>query len=160
MPCTPLLWYLQHRSGASSARDDAKTRLCVSNEIDCAHYGSWSRYVDAIRRTDALTAQVWKAVGELPAYRDNTLMLVMPDHGRELESGDGWGFIHHSDFYTDKGADEGCRRVWMLALGPGVAAGRRVETPVPLTAAAATGLEFLGLDASRGAAESVMGKMT
>ncbi|MHC4062276.1 MAG: hypothetical protein ACYSR6_11840 [Planctomycetota bacterium] len=24
-------------------------------EIDCAHYGSWSRYVDAIRRTDQLT---------------------------------------------------------------------------------------------------------
>ena len=23
-------------------------------EIDCAHYGSWSRYVEAIRRTDEL----------------------------------------------------------------------------------------------------------
>jgi hypothetical protein len=127
-------------------------------EIDCAHYGSWSRYVEAIRRTDALTARVWQTVGELPAYRDNTLLLVMPDHGRELERGDGWGFIHHSDFYTDRGADEGCRRVWMLALGPGVTAGRKVATPVPLTASAATGLEFLGLEPSRGAAESVLGR--
>ncbi|NQT91389.1 MAG: hypothetical protein HQ559_01410, partial [Lentisphaerae bacterium] len=45
---------------------------------------------------------------------------------------------------------------WMLALGPGVARGRTIDRPVPITTTAATGLEFLGLDASRGAAESVL----
>ena len=29
-------------------------------EIDCAHYGSWSRYVEAIRRTDELTWRLWR----------------------------------------------------------------------------------------------------
>lgn len=125
-------------------------------EIDCAHYGSWSRYVEAIRRTDELTRRVWRETQRLETYRDNTLLLVLPDHGRELDESGGWGFIHHSDFYTDKGADEGCRRVWMLAMGPGVARGQVIERPVPITATAATGLEFLGLDASRGAAESVL----
>lgn len=124
-------------------------------EIDCAHYGSWSRYVEAIQRTDALTARLWEAVQSLPAYRDRTLMLVLPDHGRELEESGGLGFVHHSDFYTDSGADEGCRRVWLLVLGPGVPAGCTVDEPVPLTAVAATGLEFLGLRASAGAAASV-----
>ena len=74
-------------------------------------------------------------------------MLVLPDHGRQLEGPGSDGFIHHSDFYTDHGADEGCRRVWMLAVGPGVAAGATIDRPVPITAAAATGLRWLGLRA-------------
>ncbi len=55
------------------------------------------------------------------------------------------GFIHHSDFYTNQGADDGCRRVWMLALGPGVRPGQTIDRPVPITAAATTGLRYLGL---------------
>jgi len=129
-------------------------------EVDCAHYGSWSRYVEAIRRTDELTWRLWCETRELDAYRDNTLLLILPDHGRELESPGRMGFIHHSDFYTNEGADEGCRRVWMLALGPGVQAGRRIEKPVPITAAAATGLEFLGLKGSAGAQASALPLIT
>jgi hypothetical protein len=125
-------------------------------EIDCAHYGSWSRYVEAIRRTDELTWRLWRATEELDAYRGQTLFLILPDHGRELERPVGAGFIHHSDFYTNEGADEGCRRVWMLALGPGVRAGRRIGRPIPITAAAATGLGFLGLKASPGAERSLL----
>ena len=130
--------------------------LVALGEIDCAHYGSWSRYTDAIRRTDELTWRLWRAAEELPAYRGRTLLLVLPDHGRERDESGGAGFLHHSDFYTNKGADEGCRRVWMLALGPGVKGGRVVDAAVPLTAAAAMGLEFLVLPASTGAAGSVL----
>jgi len=125
-------------------------------EIDCAHYGSWSRYVEAIRRTDKLTWQLWQAAEKLEDYRDQTLMLILPDHGRELDGPDHWGFIHHSNFYTNDGADEGCRRVWMLAMGPNVPAGRTIAEPVRTTAVAATGLEYLGLAASPGAAISVL----
>ena len=35
-------------------------------EIDCAHYGSWSRYVEAIRRTDELTWRLWQTAQSLP----------------------------------------------------------------------------------------------
>ncbi|MHC4155528.1 MAG: twin-arginine translocation signal domain-containing protein [Planctomycetota bacterium] len=123
-------------------------------EIDCAHYGSWSRYVDAIRRTDQLTWQLWQATQQIDAYQRRTLMLILPDHGRELDRPGHWGFIHHSNFYTNEGADEGCRRVWMLALGPDVKAGHRIEKPVPITTVAATGLEFLELAASNRAQRS------
>jgi hypothetical protein len=58
-------------------------------EMDCAHYGSWSRYVEAIARTDALTFRLWHAVEQLPAYRGCTRFIVVPDHGRELERPDG-----------------------------------------------------------------------
>jgi hypothetical protein len=125
-------------------------------EIDCAHYGSWSRYVAAIRQTDELTGRLWQAIETLPDYRAHTLLLIAPDHGRELERPGGSGFIHHSDFYTNQGADEGCRRVWLLALGPGIRAGRRIDTPIPLTATAATGLEYLGLEVSPGAGPSAL----
>ncbi len=125
-------------------------------EIDCAHYGSWSRYVEAIRRTDELTWRLWRASEEMSGYRGRTLFLILPDHGRELDRPGGSGFIHHSDFYTNQGADEGCRRVWMLALGPDVKAGKRIEKPVPITAVAATGLEHLGLKPSPGAEPSVL----
>ena len=124
-------------------------------EMDCAHYGSWSRYTDAIFRTDTLTARLWEVVQSLAAYRGRTLMLILPDHGRELEREGGLGFVHHSDFYTDTGADEGCRRVWMIALGPEAPAGRVIESAIPITAVAATGLGHLGLAVSDGAAKSV-----
>jgi len=124
-------------------------------EIDCAHYGSWSRYTDAIRRTDELTWRLWQAANELPAYRGRTLFLILPDHGRELDQSGSTGFIHHSDFYTDTGVDEGCRRVWMLALGPEVPGQQTIETAIPITTVTATGSEFLGLKAPPGAADSI-----
>jgi hypothetical protein len=163
--------YQAWRAGAGTTSHDAFLTDCAVacmerfapavlavcfGEIDCAHYGSWTRYVEAIRRTDELTWRLRCAAEDLPAYRGRTLMLVLPDHGRELERPGGWGFIHHSDFYTGEGADEGCRRVWMLALGPGVRPGRQVERPVPITAAAATGLEYLDLQASAGAEPSAL----
>ena len=129
-------------------------------EIDCAHYGSWSRYVEAIRRTDELAWRLWQATEQIEQYRGRTLLLILPDHGRELDHPGHWGFIHHSNFYTNEGADEGCRRVWMIALGPGAKAGRRIDKPVPITAAAATGLEYLGLEASAGAQKSVWNLIT
>ncbi len=124
-------------------------------EIDCAHYGNWSRYVEAIRRTDALTWRLWRTAQSLPEYGGRTLLLVLPDHGRELDESGGLGYVHHSDFYKDSGADEGCRRVWMTVLGPGTPAGTRCAAAIPITTVAATGLEFLGLQASAGAAPSI-----
>ena len=157
-------------SGGSTSHDAYLTRMALAcmerfapsvitvdlGEIDCAHYGSWSRYTEAIARTDRLTWQLWRATRRLPAYRDRTLMLILPDHGRQLERGEGDGFVHHSDFYSNRDADEGCRRVWMLALGPGVGAGQSVSRPLPITTVAATGLRHLGLEASRGTAAPVV----
>ena len=127
-------------------------------EIDCGHYGSWSRYVEAIRRTDALTWRLWQAAEELESYRGQTLMLILPDHGRELDRPGAMGYVHHSNFYTRENEDEGCRRVWMLMLGPEIAPGRKVGKQVPQTAAAATALEHLGLEPSPGAAQSLLAK--
>ncbi len=138
-------------------RKFAPTVMAVDfGEIDCAHYGSWSRYVEAIRRTDELTWKLWRATEQIEQYRGRTLMLILPDHGRELDRPGHYGFIHHSNFYNNEGADEGCRRVWMLALGPDVKRGYQIDKPIPITTVAATGLEYLGLEASAGAESSVL----
>jgi hypothetical protein len=167
--------YSEWRNGKGTVSHDAFLAECAAacmktyapavisvcfGEIDCAHYGSWSRYVEAIRHTDLLVWRLWLTAQSLSAYKDRTLFLILPDHGRELDSSGGLGFVHHSDFYTGAGADEGCRRVWMLALGPGTPAGVRIETPSPITCVASTALEYLGLRASEGAAPSVWERMT
>jgi hypothetical protein len=148
--------FLADRACACMKRFSPHVMSVDFGEIDCAHYGSWSRYVEAIRRTDQLTWQLWQAAETLSDYRGKTLMLVLPDHGRELDQPGQSGFIHHGDFYTNQRADEGCRRTWMLAIGPGIKPGQRIDRPVPITAAAATGLRYLGLEASQDAAPPVL----
>ena len=75
--------FLADRACACMKRFSPRVMSVDFGEIDCAHYGSWSRYVEAIRRTDQLTWQLWQAAETLPGYRGATLMLVLPDHGRE-----------------------------------------------------------------------------
>lgn len=115
-------------------------------EIDCAHYGNFSRYTDAIRRTDALTFDLWTAIQADAFYRDRTYLVVTPDHGRELERPGGEGFVHHSNFYTGEGADEGCRQVWALILGPGIPKGETRSEALSQLQIAPTIGRFFGLE--------------
>jgi hypothetical protein len=166
--------YQQWKNGSDSTSHDAfiaeRAIACMKKfepdvitvefgEIDCAHYGSWSRYVEAIQRTDELTYKLWQATQQIAPYRDNTLMLILPDHGRELDREGYHGFVHHSDFYTNQGADEGCRKVWMLAMGPGIKHGRVIDEAAPITSCASTGLEYLGIKKVQTAANSVLNKI-
>jgi len=97
-------------------------------EIDVAHYGVWSRYVDAIRYTDAFVYELIETLDRDPYYAWRTAYLITPDHGRELERPGGSGWVHHGNFYTGENIDEGCRHVWALMIGPGIPAGRAIET--------------------------------
>ncbi len=47
-------------------------------DIDIAHYGAYSLYLEAIRRTDRLVHELWQHAQSLPAYRDRTTLLVVP----------------------------------------------------------------------------------
>jgi hypothetical protein len=85
-------------------------------DIDIAHYGSYSLYLQAIERTDRLVFELWKHVQALPAYRDKTTLIVIPEVGRD-------GDIHGNGFANHRSGDDSCRRVWLLALGAGVPRG-------------------------------------
>lgn len=95
------------------------------HDIDVAHSGAYSLYVEAIQRTDRLCAELWKAVQSEPEYAGNTTLFILPDFGRDadMEAG-GNGFQHH------RTGDAASRTTWMMALGAGVREGVVYDRPV------------------------------
>ncbi|MEG9434111.1 hypothetical protein [Terriglobus sp. ADX1] len=88
------------------------------HDIDVAHTGAYSLYVEAIQRTDRLCADLWKAVQNDPEYAGNTTMFILPDFGRDADFvAGGNGFQHH------RTGDPASRTTWMMALGAGVRQG-------------------------------------
>jgi len=97
-------------------RQHAPSLLWITlHDIDIAHAGAYSLYIDAIRRTDRLCAELWQAVQDEPEYAGKTMMFVMPDFGRDAdEDADGNGFQHH------RTGGVLSRTSWMMVLGSGV----------------------------------------
>ena len=95
------------------------------HDIDVAHAGAYSLYVDAIRRTDRLCGELWKTVQSEPEYAGNTTMFILPDFGRDSdEDAGGNGFQHH------RTGDAASRTTWMMALGAGVRQGVVYDRPM------------------------------
>jgi hypothetical protein len=107
-------------------------------DIDIAHYGAYSLYLEAIRRTDRLVNDLWQHAQSLPAYRDKTTLLVVPELGRDGDVYGGNGFANH------RSGDDSCRRVWLVALGAGVPKGAGTERPIRTTDVAPTVARILG----------------
>jgi hypothetical protein len=88
------------------------------HDIDVAHAGAYSLYIEGIRRSDRLCAELWKAVQTEPEYAGKTTLLILPDFGRDSDDDAGGnGFQHH------RTGDVLSRTTWMLAAGPGVREG-------------------------------------
>ena len=95
------------------------------HDIDIAHTGAYSLYLEGIRRSDRLCADLWRAIESSPEYKGRTTLLILPDFGRDGDSNPaGNGFQHH------RTGDALSRTTWMLALGPGVREGAVVDRPV------------------------------
>ena len=95
------------------------------HDIDIAHAGTFSLYVDAIRRTDRLCAEIWKMIQSEPEYAGRTSLFVLPDFGRDSdETPGGNGFQHH------RTGDARSRTTWMLALGPDIRDNLLVDRPI------------------------------
>lgn len=107
-------------------RQQAPSLLWITmHDIDVAHTGAYSLYVEAIQRTDRLCADLWKAVQENPEYSGNTTMFILPDFGRDSDFvAGGNGFQHH------RTGDAASRTTWMMALGAGVREGVVYDRPV------------------------------
>lgn len=85
------------------------------HDIDVAHSGAFSLYLDGIRRSDRLCAEIWRMIQTEPEYKDRTSLFILPDFGRDSDmSPTGNGFQHH------RTGDALSRTTWMLVLGPGV----------------------------------------
>ncbi len=95
------------------------------HDIDVAHSGAFSLYVDAIRRCDRLCAELHNAIESEPEYAGKTTMFILPDFGRDSDNSPGGnGFQHH------RTGDATSRTTWMLVTGPGIRENVIVERPV------------------------------
>jgi hypothetical protein len=83
------------------------------HDMDVAHTGAFSLYLEGIRRTDRLCAEIWQMIESDAEYKGRTTMLILPDFGRDSDfSASGNGFQHH------RTGDPLSRTTWMMALGP------------------------------------------
>jgi hypothetical protein len=107
-------------------------------DMDVAHWGAYSLYLQAITRTDRLTGMLWDEINSNPNYRDQTTLLILPELGRDGDVNTANGFLNH------RSGDESCRNMWMLALGAGVPKGE-TDRPICHVDAAATAAAILGV---------------
>jgi hypothetical protein len=113
------------------------------HDIDIAHAGTYSLYVEGIRRTDRLCADLWKTIQTEPEYAGNTTLFILPDFGRDSDDDSGGnGFQHH------RTGDALSRTTWMLALGAGVREGVVFDRAVGSTDLVPTIGAMLGFSAS------------
>lgn len=98
------------------------------HDIDVAHAGAYSLYIEGIRRTDRLCGDLWKMIQSEPEYAGNTTLFILPDFGRDSdENSGGNGFQHH------RTGDALSRTTWMLAAGAGIREGVVFDRPVEPT---------------------------
>jgi hypothetical protein len=107
-------------------------------DMDVAHWGSYSLYLQAVTRTDRLVGLLHDEVQQNAAYKNKTTILILPELGRDGDANAANGFLNH------RSGDASCRNMWLLALGAGVGKGE-IERPVAHIDIAATAAEMLGV---------------
>jgi hypothetical protein len=113
------------------------------HDIDVAHAGAYSLYIDGIRRTDRLCGELWKMIQTEPEYAGKTSLFILPDFGRDSdEDAGGNGFQHH------RTGDALSRTTWLMALGPGIREGVVYDRAVDSTDLVPTLGSMLGFSAS------------
>jgi hypothetical protein len=95
------------------------------HDMDVAHAGAYSLYLDGIRRTDRLCGEIWNSIQSEPEYKDRTTLFILPDFGRDSDfDASGNGFQHH------RTGDPLSRTTWMMALGPDVRQKVTIDRPL------------------------------
>jgi len=113
------------------------------HDIDIAHAGAYSLYIEGIQRTDRLCKEIWQAIQSEPEYAGKTTLFILPDFGRDADDDSGGnGFQHH------RTGDALSRTTWMMALGAGVREGVVFDRPVDTTDLTPTLGSILGFSAA------------
>ena len=117
-------------------RDAHELPEAVAAVVPQQYRDDFDRYDQSIREADDLVAEFVQKLDRLGLGR-RTLVVLLSDHGEGFgEHGlPGHGFTAHQE----------ALRVPLVFRGPGILAGRRVDTPVSLVDVAPTVLELLGL---------------
>lgn len=79
---------------------------------DFAHEGSYDQYLKSAHAEDAMLADLWNTIQQIPQYKNKTTFIITCDHGRGNKVKKEW-MSHGTKI---EGADE----IWMAFLGNGI----------------------------------------
>jgi hypothetical protein len=95
-------------------------------DIDACH-DDFNAYLRGQQISDACVAHLWDFIQSTEGLRDQTTLLVLPEHGRHLYSnGQNPDSLNRSGIDHGQG-DAGDREVFLLALGPDIAPAGVIE---------------------------------
>ncbi len=126
-----------------------KPKVTVLNlsAVDVCH-GNFTGYLKSLHRADHGVGHLWNVIqNQIPEMSGNTAMIVMPEHGRNLDHNP---ITDENDWFSyDHNGDANSRRMFALMVGPGIPANLRVgseSNPVgDATDIVATMAEILGI---------------
>ncbi len=104
------------------------------NDPDYVHWGHPSHYTRGISIVDQGLRTIWEEAGRLPAYRDNTVFVVVPDCGRDTNPFMAVPYQHHFNAH----------KIFALVVGPGIDRGRVVDRPTDQAEIAETVAQVMG----------------
>ncbi|MEM9471234.1 MAG: hypothetical protein AAGA00_04705 [Pseudomonadota bacterium] len=118
---------------AVKAMRELKPRLMMINyqDPDYVHWGNASHYTRAIAIIDQGLKRLVETADSEPAYRQQSVFVIVPDCGRDANPLMSVPYQHH---FNSRSAHE----IFALLLGPGIAAGKILDKPVDQTSLAAT----------------------
>jgi hypothetical protein len=101
------------------------------NDPDYVHWGNKTHYTRGVSIVDDGLRQIYEASQVQPAYRDNTVFIIVPDCGRDSNPFMAVPFQHHL-------GSRSSHEIFLLAVGPGIDRGRIVDKLVEQNSVAAT----------------------
>lgn len=99
-----------------------KVTVVDLSNVDVCH-GNFSAYLKNMHRADHGIGYLWREIQNIPGMSDNTTMIVMPEHGRNMEPN---SIQDNNDWFAYDHDDSNSRRIFSLMVGPGVQAGLRI----------------------------------
>jgi phosphoglycerol transferase MdoB-like AlkP superfamily enzyme len=98
------------------------------------HWGIASHYTRGVSIVDEGLRRLWEEAERLPAYRENTVFVVVPDCGRDHNPFVAVPFQHHFNAH----------HIFAAVAGPGIDRGRVVDRVVDQAEVAATVAAVMG----------------
>jgi hypothetical protein len=83
--------------------------------VDICHQ-NFSEYCNSLRKADYAVAHLWNTIQQTPGMADDTVMIVIPEHGRNLQPNSIQDI--HGRFAIDHTSDPTSREIFCLVLGP------------------------------------------
>ena len=82
---------------------------------ECAHYGSYARYVISVKDADEQISELWDFINKDPSYKDKTYLFINVDHSRDAY------YMHHNNSYEP---------VWLYVSGPHIKRNVKIDRPI------------------------------